>query len=437
MFRSSRSLRFGLGLLFVFILPPVRTQAPETPTATLHEIHADGMKILNETQVVVLSRLVAGSQVGKSDLQTGADQLVQTGLFAKVNYSFQTRGDDVTVTFHVEEAPRIPAYFDNIPWFSDSELNDAIRKKLPFHNGTLPEAGNVVDQAAEALSELLASHDLNVSIEHQVIGNPLGEGTAQEFHIQGPALQIASIEFGDPSLTSSKAIRLALADLLGKPYSRMTIDLFLSEQVRPIYLQRGCLHAKLGPPEVRLTGNPNQKLPEQIPVFVPITTGPLYHWKDAQWTGNSLLSSFTLAQDLGLKPGDVADGMKIEAGWDRIRDDYGHGGYLDAKVDPVVSFDDQAHMVSYSVKVQEGAQYRFGVMVLTGISLADERRLREIWPIPAGQTFDKTVFEEFLVKLQTHPAQIFGDLPVHFESVGHWLRADSGLHVVDVLLDFK
>src|SRR5713101_9671494 len=115
MFRSSRSLRFGLGLLFVFILPPVRTQAPETPTATLHEIHADGMKIPNETQVVVLSRLVAGSQVGKSDLQTGADQLVQTGLFAKVNYSFQTRGDDVTVTFHVEEAPRIPAYFDNIP----------------------------------------------------------------------------------------------------------------------------------------------------------------------------------------------------------------------------------------------------------------------------------------------------------------------------------
>src|SRR5713226_9396616 len=146
MFLLHRISLCGLLLISPVLFPWARAQAPETATATLREIHADGMKILSEPQVVALSRLVAGSQVGKSDLQTGADQLVQTGLFAKVNYSFQTRGDDVTVTFHVEEAPRIPAYFDNIPWFSDSELNDAIRKKLPFHNGTLPEAGNVVDQ---------------------------------------------------------------------------------------------------------------------------------------------------------------------------------------------------------------------------------------------------------------------------------------------------
>ena len=437
MFLLHRISLCGLLLISPVLFPWARAQAPETATATLREIHADGMKILSEPQVVGLSRLIAGSQVGKADLQTGADQLVQTGLFAKVSYNFQTRGEDVSVTFHVEESLRIPAYFDNIPWFSDSELHDAIRKKLLYYNGTLPEAGAAVDQATDAVNELLASHGLNVAVEHQVIGTPLGEGTAQEFHVQGTALQIASIEFSDPALTASKAIRQSLADLLGKPYSRMTIDLFLSEQVRPLYLQRGCLHVKLGPPELRLTGNPNQKLPEQLPVYVPITPGPVYHWKDVQWTGNSILSSFTLAQDLGLKTGDVADGMQVEAGWDRIREEYGHRGYLDAKIDPVASYDDQAHTISYSVRVHEGVQYRFGVIVLTGISLADERRLREVWPIPAGEAFDKAIFEEFLTKLQTHPAQVFGDLPVHFESVGHWLRTDPGLHVVDVLLDFK
>src|SRR6266851_2664356 len=227
MFLLHRISLCGLLLISPVLFPWARAQAPETATATLREIHADGMKILSEPQVVALSRLIAGSQVGKADLQTGADQLVQTGLFAKVSYNFQTRGEDVSVTFHVEESLRIPAYFDNIPWFSDSELHDAIRKKLLYYNGTLPEAGAAVDQATDAVNELLASHGLNVAVEHQVIGTPLGEG---------------------PALTASKAIRQSLADLLGKPYSRMTIDLFLSEQVRPLYLQRGCLHVKLGPP---------------------------------------------------------------------------------------------------------------------------------------------------------------------------------------------
>src|SRR6266487_1328560 len=220
-------------------------------------------------QVVAITGLVPGALVGRNDLQTGADNLVQSGIFAKVSYNFQTRFAGVLVTYHVEEAPRIPAYFDNIPWFADSELADAVRARFPFFDGTLPEAGAAVDQAGEAVKALLSSHGLQVSLDHLVIANPMGEGNVQEFRIEGAALQIAKLEFSDASLSASKAVQQHLAEILGKPYSRMTIDLFLSEAIKPIYLQQGYLRAKLGPPEVRLTGNPNQKLPAQIPVYVP------------------------------------------------------------------------------------------------------------------------------------------------------------------------
>src|SRR2546423_7940867 len=102
--------------------------------------------------------------------------------------------------------------------------------------------------------------------------------------------------------------------------------MFLNEQVRPIFQQKGNLRAKLGPPEVRLTGNPNKKLPEQIPVFVPIQPGAVYTWKGVEWTGNNVLSTITLTNSVGLKPGAVADGMAIEAGWDRVREEYGRRG---------------------------------------------------------------------------------------------------------------
>jgi len=392
---------------------------------------------LNEAQVIAITGLVTGAQIGRNDLQTGADRLVQSGLFAKVSYNFQTKYAGILVTYHVQEAPRIPVYFDNIPWFLDSELGNAIRNKFPFFDGTLPEAGAVVDQASEAVRDLLSARGLQVSLEHTVIANPSGEGNVQEIMVEGAALQIAKLEFGDPSLAAAKTVQQHLSEILGKPYSRVTIDLFLSEAIRPIYLQQGFLRAKLGPPEVRLTGDPNQKLPSQIPVYVPIASGAVYRWRDIHWTGNTLVSAFTLDGLLGIKQGEIADGMQIEAGWDRAREEYAHRGYLEAKLDALPAYDDQAHTVSYSVSIQEGPQFHFGKMVLTGISPAAERKLHAAWPIAAGEIFDKAKFEELLAKLQTHQEQVFGELPVHYENVGHWLQTDAGSGTVDVLLDFK
>jgi outer membrane protein insertion porin family len=354
-----------------------------------------------------------------------------------VSFNFQTRAAGVFATYHVEESRRIPVYFDNLPWYSDSELLDVIRRKIPFFDGSLPEGGGILDQAGDALKELLAARGLPVSLEHLVIPNPLGEGNVQQFRVEGAFLQIAKLEFGDPGLFDSKVARQHLAEIQGKPYSRIAIDLFLSEAIKPVYLQQGYLRVKLGPPEVHLTGNPNQKLPEQLPVFVPVERGPVYRWKDLRWTGNTLLSEFTLNGLLALKSGDVADGMKIEAGWDGVREEYGHRGYLESKIDPRPAYDDQAHTVSYAVNIQEGPQYHFGKMVLSGLSPAAERKLHAAWPIATGEIFDKAKFEDILTKLQAHQEQIFGELPLHYDSVGHWLQTDATTASVDVLLDFK
>src|SRR5580698_8604219 len=106
-----RFLRVFLGA-FIFatllFLPLVDAQTPAPATAQLHEIRAEGLKTLSEPQIISLSQLEKGSQVGKTELQAAADRLLQTGMFAKVNYNFQTRADGLTVTFQIEEAPRVP-----------------------------------------------------------------------------------------------------------------------------------------------------------------------------------------------------------------------------------------------------------------------------------------------------------------------------------------
>ena len=422
-------------LLFLFAFPLAGRLYSQT--ATLHEIRAEGMKTFTEAQVASLSGLSVGSPVSKKDLQDASDLLVRSGLFAKVTYKYDTHNDAVTLTFQVQESPRLRVVYDNLPWYSDSELNDAIRKGLPFFDGTLPEGGTVVELAGNSLAAFLAAHGTPAEIQHFVLADPLSDGSVQQFQVAGLSQKIASVEFSDPTLKSNRAVQQHLSEIVGKPYSRLAVDLFLSEAIRPIYLQTGNLRAKIGPAEVRLSGNPNQKLPAEIPVYVPCEPGPVYQWKGAAWSGNSAVSTETLNAALSMKAGDVANGMNIEAGFDRARNAYGHLGYLEVALNPVAAYDDQAHTVSYKISIVEGRQYRYSAMTVTGMSLAGERMIRDAWSVKPGEVLDKVYFERFLTQLESHREAIFRDLPVHYDTVGHWLQTDPAKGTVDVLLDFK
>jgi len=430
--RLLRAFLFLLALFLVAVSPIIRAQ-----TAKLQEIHVEGLKNLAEAQVIPLSGLAAGSEVGRQNLQDAADALVRTGLFAKVNYKFDTHNDRLIVTYHVEENPRLSVSYDNFPWYSDSELDDAVKKALPFYDGHLPEAGQVVERAASALKEFMSARDPHIEITHQVVLSPLSDGSQQQFHVEGPVLKIASLEFSDPKLTQDLAVRAHLSEIVDHPYSRMMIEVFLSEQIRPIYQQQGFLQAKIGPSEVRLSGNPNLKLPDAIPVYVPCVPGPIYKWKGVEWKGNSVISTITLTNTLGMKTGELANGQAIEGAWERIREEYGQRGYLEAKVTPTPVFDDTAHTIAYQVAIVEGPQYRYGSMTISGMSLAGERLIQQNWIIRPGDVFDKKVFEDFLFNLESHREKIFGELPVHYDTVGHFLQTDADKRTVEVLLDFK
>ena len=430
------AFQFGIALVLSALAQgPARAQTP-VATAILEGLHADGSHY-PEKQILEEAGLKLGDTVTRDQLQMAADRLGQLGLFSKVNYDFHTRVDGLSITFHLVDAPRVPVFFDNIPWFTDGELIEAIRKSVPLFDGTAPTEGSILDRIDEALRVLLTSRKLNVAVEHQVIANPLGEGTVLQFRINGASARIARLEFSDPQAASSRALQQHISDLVGKPYSRFAIDLFLTEHVRPVYLQLGYLRVKLGPPDIRLTGNPNQPLPDSLPAFIPVETGSVYRWQGVQWGGNSAISAAALSSVLAKKPGDVADGQAIEVGWDRVSEEYGRHGYLEAKLDPQALFDDQAHSVSYRVSVVEGPQYRCGNVIITGVSLPAEQRIRGAWPIPQAEVFDRLRYEEFLAKLDKRSTEIFGDLPIHYDQVGHWLRTDAKRGIVDVLLDFK
>jgi hypothetical protein len=75
-----------------------------------------------------------------------------------------------------------------------------------------------------------------------------------------------------------------------------------------------------------------------------------------------------------------------------------------------------------------------GKLVLTGLSIEGERRIRTAWKIESGAIFDKDVYDEFI---SSGIKQAFVGLPFHYEKVGRFLQEDPTAGTVDVLLDFQ
>jgi outer membrane protein assembly factor BamA len=424
-------------LLLATALAPVRAQ--QQPTAKpgsdhLVSISGSGSHRYSSEQVAAASGLRAGSTVTRDDLQTGADSLSRLGSFSSVQYRFTTIPSGIKVEFQVADAPAYPVSFDNFPWFSDTELNAALKAAVVLYDGASPGSGTILDSMSAALVNLLATRGVRAEVAHALVTLPVGDRRVQQFHVEGPALKVEGVDFTETLARDDRAIQERLSDLVGKPFSRSAVELFEFEQVRPIYLAHAFLRVKFGPVSAGFTGNPTKPLRDEVLVVAPIDPGPAYTFSRITWIGNSMISSNELEKLVALMPGQVANGNRIELTWDHVRNAYGKLGYLDVNLVPTPAYDDKAASVSYAVSVNEGPQYRMHEFVLTGLSLEGERRIRNAWNIARDAVFNMSIYEQFIAG---GIPQAFVGLPVHYDKIGHFLEKDPKTGRVDVLLDFQ
>ncbi|MBZ5643733.1 MAG: hypothetical protein LAO19_13305 [Acidobacteriia bacterium] len=426
--------------LIVFLSGGLLAQNPpakEAASSKIAVVTVAGAKKIPAEQIVSASGLKAGDVVTKEQIQGAADKLAALGIFSAVNYRFAVKGDGIALEFQVAEAPTYPLSYDNFPWLTDAEIGEAIRTSVGLFAGESPGDGAMVDQITEVLEKLLAAKNIKGAVSHQLLAPAVGDGMMMQFRVDGPPLRVQSVQFGDALASDSEKLKDRIPDLKGQPYSRFAIELFENEQILPLYSSKGFLRAQIGPPVATLTADQDNPANSAVDVRIPIMPGAAYTWKGATWQGSSLFPSAILDSTIQMKAGDVADGLKIENGWQEVQAEYGRHGYLDLKMTEKAQYDDAAHQVSYRVEFVEGPQYRMGEMVITGLSVEAEKRLRRNWQIAKGDVFNNGYFEGLAKELVKPNAAVFGELPVHYETFGHWLRPDTEKHTVDVLLDFK
>jgi outer membrane protein assembly factor BamA len=412
-------------------LPLLAQNSDGSGNGKLESIKITGSVKYRSEQIAPATGLTPGATITKYDLQNAADRLAALGIFATVQYRFATEDAGVRAEYQVTDAPVLQVWFDNFPWFTDDELNAALKRAVPLFDGTAPERGSLLHEMTNALVSLLGTRGVNSSVSSSVVITPATNLRVQQFHVENAGVNIAGIEFSDPLAQGDRGIGQRLTDVVGQPYSRTLVELFEFEQVRPVYLSHAFLRVRFGAPSAKITGSAGDA---RVTVVAPIEPGPAFAWNGVTWSGNSVVSSPELNGLVTLRPGDSADGMRVESMWNNVREDYAHRGYLDAIFDAKPEFDDSAKRVTYAVSVTEGPQYHMGKLVLTGLSIEGERRIRAGWAIAGGAVFDESLYEQFAA---TGIKEAFNGLPFHYERVGRFLQKDPKTGTVDVLLDFQ
>ena len=406
----------------------------QTESGKLVSLTVAGSKKFSSDQISAVIGLKIGSMVTRDDIQSGANRLSQLGPFATVRFRYGGSGTDVKLEYEVVDAPSVPVTFDNFPWLTDDEITRTLKSSVVLFDGTAPDHGTILDDMAGAVQKLLITKGVQGGVTHQLVPDANRSGRVQQFRVEGEDLTIASVSFSDSLADNDRSVHSSLANFVGSPFSRLGIELFEFEQIRPAYLAHGFLRVRFATPESHLQTVDQGSDSSRVSVKINIDPGVAYTWNGAAWTGNAAVGSAQLNTAVTLKPGDLADGGKIDAAWNRVRDMFGKLGFLDLKLDPVPQFDDAAKRVGYLVNITEGQQYRMGLLTVSGLSVEGERRIRDAWKIPEGSLFDQLAYDRFL---DTGVKDAFTGFPAHYDKIGRLVEEDSKSGTVNVMLDFQ
>ncbi|HEV7857042.1 MAG TPA: POTRA domain-containing protein [Pyrinomonadaceae bacterium] len=422
-------------LLFVLLVCApcmLAQQGQSAKKMKLSKIEFSGLQTHTESELITASGLQIGQIVDIAALDEAAQRLLDSGLVKKLSYRYHTNGEQATVTFQLEEekGAGVPVVLENFVWFSEEEIQNAIRQQVPAYDGTAPDSA--VDGITRALQGLLRDRKIPGRVDYLPSANALGGDARHVFSIEGVKIPICTLHFSGATAIQESELMKHSQDLLGGDYRRTFVAAYARVKLIPIYREHGHLRAAFSAPWAKPESASDCQ--NGVTVTLPVEEGLPYTWDKAEWTGNAALSGPELSAALGMKTGEIANGLKIDKGLESLHDVYGHKGYLNARLKAVPDFSDSNGQVTYHVEITEGPQYHMGNFSVIGLSENLSRQLRNNWKLKPGDVYDALYLKEYLkqgIRLEA------ADMPPLHGKAFSEAKPDKEKLTVDVIITFK
>jgi outer membrane protein assembly factor BamA len=430
---------------------PGSAKADASGNYKLLAVKATGSARFTDREILAASGLQLGKPAAESDFKAAAQQLLGSGMFTDVAYTFSYSEAGIKVEFQLTDADKaklVPARFENFVGLGDEELRTFLKLNVPLFQGSVPLTGQLTDQIIHALRGRLDQQNLPGEVDYSREGEQDDTPpTAIIFRLRGLDIRIHAFEFPGATPDQTAELENAVRRMIGGEYSDALIATAIKKYLLPIFLQHGYLKAAFGSTETRIlrsasSGTGSQSSGDQssadqssaeihVDVILPVTVGKQYFLSGVDWKGNSAIPQNQAASLFHFVIGQPADAAVLASDLDTLLNLYRSHGYMTARVsaDPVVN--ETAGTVGYKINTVEGDLYRMGELEFVGFDSGSKDRLLNAWKLPEGQPYNPDYTRKFLADVP----QLLPKGSQYTTKLSEDL--DAKAKVVDVTIRFK
>ena len=212
----------------------LRPRQRKTPART---IRFQGAPQYTQEELLAAAGFKPGARLTAAEVKARAKQLNDTGLFAVVKFSSDSKG----LLFSLTPASQLfPIHLDNLPLQPGKELDAKLHARFPLYHGLVPASGSVLEGIRQTFEEMLAAEGVKATVK-AALTSGLGPQkiTAINFTITSPAVRIGPIQLSGVSPAMQSKANLLVAGQTGNAFDTENTAIGLQHAFEDLYQDQG------------------------------------------------------------------------------------------------------------------------------------------------------------------------------------------------------
>ncbi len=395
--------------------------------------HPDGASSLDPATYLYYMKRTSGSDstrdywvpYNEQEVLDDFDRLLKTGFLdnlwvERIDEPYDNGTPAEHIVYHMEERPRLKVIdYTGSKEVEISKIEEALKTAgVTIRFDTFVD-DSIIRKVTATIKELYADRGYNdATVEVEKAPMP---GGAKLLHLtfdikQGPKFRLTEVIFDGNKAVNDKTLRKQLKS--NKPHTWLS---FITgsgqyqeakfeedaQRVTDYYSDHGYAQARVGSPQVeRLKDSKDGKIRE-VRLHVPVDEGERYHIGKLDISGNTAVRADFLRPFFKVQEGDIYSKKKILKGYDKAKEVYGAGGYMEFTMVPEFSFrgiDPETGkpigptppppIVDITLRMNEGKQYFVNRITFIGNTTTHDTVVRRDMRLLEGGIFNTEALKD-------------------------------------------
>jgi outer membrane protein assembly factor BamA len=357
-------------------------------------IRFQGAPQYTQEELLAAAGFKSDARLTASDVKAHAKQLNDSGMFAAVKFSSDSKGILFSLTL---SGQLFPLHLDNLPLRPGKPLDEKLHERFPLYHGLLPANGSMLEGICQTLEEMLAAQGMKATVKADLTSG-LGPKkiTAMNFTITSPAVRIGPIQLAGVSPAMQARANTLVNGQMGNAFDTENTATGLQRAFEDLYQDQGYAAVKVDVTQAGQLVISVQSV--DIPFAVAVSEGGIYKLGSINYPGDALVPRAEVEKILSKYP--AGSGRPLDLYLLAVRDAYRARGYLDCSVVPNPSFNEGTHVVNFSLEIAPGTVYRLASVKFDGAPDAMAAKLTGLWKMAPGAAFDESYVSSFAARAQ-------------------------------------